>query len=377
MTNQRASSSKLYALLIGIDRYLPNQLPGGGYYPSLAGCVRDIDHVEDFLLYKLGLPTKQILKLSASNSIGSPEPTEPREQWPTYTNMVKKFQHLIEITQSGDCIYIHYSGHGGRASTAFPDLKGATGLDEVLVPTDIGNTETRYLRDVEMAHLIKTMVDKGLIVTVVFDSCHSGGATRGMGGAVARGIEEIDTTPRPTDSMVASPQQLEETWQEMSTGGTRNVKAGSGWLLEPKGYTLLAACRASELAYEYAFDGRERNGALTYWLLDSLKQIGPGLSYKMVHDRVLAKVHSQFERQTPQLQGEGDRVVFGSDTVQPQLAALVLQIDNVGDRVLLNVGQAHAVRKEARICRLPVGHAGLYSAGGPAGPGRNHRARFS
>ncbi len=51
----------LYALLIGIDYYLPNRLPDGSYYPSLAGCVRDITLVEEFLRNKLGVPEEYIL----------------------------------------------------------------------------------------------------------------------------------------------------------------------------------------------------------------------------------------------------------------------------------------------------------------------------
>ena len=76
------------------------------------------------------------------------------------------------------------------------------------MPTDIGNSEARYLRDVEMYYLLKAMVDKGLEVTVVLDSCHSGGATRGLGGAATRGIASIDTTPRPTVSLVAPAAEL-------------------------------------------------------------------------------------------------------------------------------------------------------------------------
>lgn len=128
-------------------------------------------------------------------------------------------------------MYIHYSGHGGRATTTFPDLKGKEGIDEALVPTDIGNSEARYVRDVEIAPLLKAMVDKGLIVTVVFDSCHSGGATRGNGKAVKRGTDSVDTAPRPTTSEVATHNELMATWQ--GAGTTRNVKPGSGWLLEP------------------------------------------------------------------------------------------------------------------------------------------------
>jgi len=354
------SEFRLWALLIGVDCYMRNELPDGSWYPSLGGCVRDISHIEAFLRTRLNLTDERILKLTATYAGTIPpsqdhnfQPPEAREQWPTYENMVTAFKRVTKLAQAGDQVYIHYSGHGGRSSTAYPDLKKTQVYDEALVPTDIGTSEARYLRDIELAHLLKAMVDKGQIVTVVLDSCHSGGATRGAGGAVARGIGAVDTGPRRTDSLVASHEELAATWLSATAGGTRDVKAGSGWLLEPQGYTLLAACRAQESAYEYPFDRVERNGALTYWLLDSLKQLGPGLSYKMVHDRILAKVHGQFENQTPQLQGEGSRPIFGSGSVQPQYAVPVMQIDPANARVLLGVGQAQPVRQGAQFVIYP------------------------
>lgn len=361
----RASDPSLYALLIGIDLYLPNQLPGGYSYRSLGGCVRDITHMEQFLQSRLGLPQAHILKLTATN-VGQTQPAEPKDQWPTRKNMVAKFKQLGAMAHPGDQVYIHYSGHGGRATTGFKELKGPDGWDEALVPMDIGNSEANYLRDVEMAFLLKTLVDKGLIVTVVLDSCHSGGTTRGRGGAVARRatpipktgavdiLDFVDTTPRPTDSEVASIETLIETWQSLPGGAKRAMKPASGWLIEPQGYTLLAACRASESANEYPLNG-EYSGVLSYWLLDSLKQIGPKLTYKTLHERVLAKVRSQFQDQTPQLQGEGNRVVFGSEQVQPHYAVLVMQVDEPKKRVIVQAGQAHGLRKGAQFAIYPPG----------------------
>ncbi len=355
MANQTNSSPAMYALLIGIDCYLPNRLPNGGCYASLNGCVRDIYHVTDFLQYRLDVPQERIVTLTATNT-GAQEPPEPREQWPTYEAMVTAFKRVSDMAQPGDQVYIHYSGHGGRASTIYPQLKGPAGLDEALVPTDIGNSEARYMRDVELAKLLNDMVGKGLVVAVVLDSCQSGGMTRGQGKVAAvRGAPSIDTAPRPAESLVGAPQELAETWGRLMGSKTRDVKLGSAWLPEPKGYTLLAACRPSESACEWPFANGEWSGALTYWLLDSLQDIGPGLSYKVLHDRIVAKVHSQFEGQTPQLQGEGDRAVFGSERVQPYYAVTVMQVDAPGGRLLLGAGQAHGLRKGAQFAVYPRG----------------------
>ncbi len=354
MDNSSNQISKLYALLIGIDCYLPNQLPDGGSYKNLGGCIRDIRHVEDFLKLKLKMPPEQIFKLTASD-IGKPEPAEPPEKRPTYENMVAMFNHLTEVAEPGDQVYIHYSGHGGRTKTNYPQLKGENGIDEALVPTDIGNSTARYLRDIEIAKLLERMVDKKLVVTVILDSCHSGGATKGDDAEI-RGLDTIDETPRSTESMVASDEELAKTWKALTKSETRDFQLGSGWLPQPEGYVLLAACRSNESAFEYAFNGKERNGALTYWLLDSLDPLTPGLTYKVLHDRLLAKIHSQFQRQTPQLQGEGSRLVFGSDRVSLQYAVNVNQIDaNKG--LLLNGGQVQGLSKGAQFAIYPPGTA--------------------
>ncbi|HEY9800494.1 MAG TPA: caspase family protein [Leptolyngbyaceae cyanobacterium] len=352
MTEPINQSANLYALLIGIDCYLPNRLPDGSSYRNLGGCVRDINHVENFLKLKLKMPPEHIFKLTASKS-DTAEPAEPPEKWPTYENMVAMFQQITEIAQPNDRVYIHYSGHGGRTQTNYPQLKGENGIDEALVPTDIGNSTARYLRDIEIAKLLERMVNKNLVVTVVLDSCHSGEATRGNDVDI-RGLNTVDKTARPTESLVASDRELIETWQDLTESDTRNLELGSGWLPQPKGYVLLAACRANELAYEYAFNGKERNGALTYWLLDTLNSLTPGLTYKVLHDRLLAKINSQFQRQTPLLQGEGDRLVFGADRISLDYAVNVIKIDE-NKRILLNAGQVQGLSKGSQFAIYPPG----------------------
>ncbi|MBD2342089.1 caspase family protein [Calothrix sp. FACHB-156] len=357
MSSQLNVIPNFYALLIGIDRYLPNQLPDGSSYKSLHGCVRDIDHVEALLKNMLKVPKAQIFKLVASHANGC---SQSSEQLPTYENMVTKFKELTAIAQPGDQVYIHYSGHGGRPVTAYPEIKGKYAIDESLVPMDIGNSQARYLRDMELAKLLQSMVNKGLVVTLVLDSCHSGGATRGgIENTGVRGLSKniVDTTPRPTESLVASTEELIQNWQSLTKREerTRSLTATSGWLPEPKGYVLLAACRDHELAHERPFNSKENNGVLTYWLLDSLKTLGTEITYKTLHDRILAKIYGESKQQTPMLQGEGDRLVFKGQSMSFQYAVTVLKVDLLKNRVLLQAGAAQAIAKGAELAIYKLG----------------------
>jgi hypothetical protein len=187
MNDKTESTVHHYALLIGIDCYLPGKLPGGVYYRNLSGCVRDIAHVAEFLKSTLQLEESHIFKLTSSN-VGGQTPSEPRDRWPTYENMIAAFEQITEIAEAGDSVYIHYSGHGGRTKTIAPGQKGVDGIDEALVPLDIHSSAARYLRDLELALIFRRMADKGIRLGVVLDSCHSGGAVRGLADIAVRGI---------------------------------------------------------------------------------------------------------------------------------------------------------------------------------------------
>ena len=355
MATDSESEQKNFALLIGIDYYPPNKLEGGWWYGNLSGCVRDINSVETFVRDHLLISPDRFFKLTST--VGSDNtPPEPRSLWPTYANIVETFKQIVRYASPGDFVYIHYSGHGGRAQTAFPTLKGEAGIDEALVPMDIDGGSGRYLRDVELAYLLKAMVDRGLVVTIVLDSCHSGSGTRGHPArAVERGLSIVDRTRRNTESLVAGENDLIAAWKNLQAVSTRTLQAGSGWLQEPKGYTLIAACRANESAYEYAFHGRKKRGALTYWMLDSLKQLDGAMTYKRLLEVVRAKIHSQFPEQTPQVEGEADRVIFGDSEVTTQYNLIVMDVDRKNDRIQLGAGRSSGLHRQAKLAIYPSG----------------------
>ncbi|MGB5635843.1 MAG: caspase family protein [Waterburya sp.] len=360
---QANSSPDLYALLIGINCYLPNLLSDGSHYGSLDGAVGDIEDVEKFLLRQPQKP-KQIFKLTATSSETSsfsdpPKPIESEEQLPTYANIIKHFDEITKVAREGDLVYVHYSGHGGRAKSIYPKEIKSNGIDEALVPTDIGTGEGQYIRDLELAVLLKRMVDKGLVVTLILDSCHSGGSTRG-GDAKIRGLRHdvIDETPRPTASLVnPSAEELAAVapgWKNLKYATRAGIPVAT-MIPEAKGYVLLAACRPSEYAYEYPFDGQQSNGALTYWLLDTLAQPNPGITYKMIHDRINGKINTQFPTQNPMILGEGDRTFLGKEYKSVPFAVNVLEVKSEENKVKLGAGQAQGLRKGAEFAIYPSG----------------------
>ena len=342
MTN---STPNFHALLIGINFYFPHRLPEGNCYKNLKGCVQDINHVETYLKNTFNLTPDQIIKLTATASDNPEQPQEPPELLPTYENIVNKFKEVTAKAQPQDLVYIHYSGHGGRAKTIYEDIKGFAGLDEALVPCDIGQPNSRYLRDLELAKLLDDMVQKQLAVTVVFDSCHSGGASRDLGeDEDARGYNFIDMTDRPKDSLVAPPEEFAQMSRNIVTNSRGGTVADS-LFPTPNGYTLIAACRDNELAYEKVFEGTERNGALTYFLLKALRQFGAEISAQELYDRISNLVNNDFQRQSPMLIGETERTFFGAQTVKVSRTAPVMKVDITKNQVQLRMGQASGIKR--------------------------------
>jgi hypothetical protein len=275
---------------------------------------------------------------------------------------VQAFRKLEANARPDEQIYIHYSGHGGKVKTLprHRALVPGKWIDEALVPTDLGHDEGRYLRDIELAFLLQKLVAKGLYVTIVLDSCHAGSATRGEGVVVpgqipahkddVRGSDNIDDRPKP--SLVASEEELADNWRRLAKPSHRDVYVGSEWLPDPKGYVLLAACRSNEGAHEFSYDKVNKEGALTYWFLDSLKKFGHGVTYRTLHRYIHANVSEQFRRrepQNPQLEGEGDRILFGREPVQAPHAFSVLSANVARRQVSLSAGRVHGLGAGAQF----------------------------
>lgn len=334
----------IHALVIGIDDYPEAAPPNRTLFRSLGGCVRDALEVVAFLRDRLGVPPSQITQLLAP----LPGVDVQGAALPTYDNIVRAWQRLIDEVPRGEQIYIHYSGHGGRVKTCLPEIKGATARDEALAPCDVNQRDTgRFLRDVEVALLLERMAQRGQVGTIVVDACHSGGLPRG--DAVPRGGPE-DLEPRPSDelgSAVGTRAELEATAQR--SAGSRG--AGEPWNFGASSTAVVAACRQNEFAYEYAFDGHTRRGALTYFWLAALDRRGASLTYGAATRRIDAEITAHQLAQRPMVIGDADREILGLDHVRSVRAIPVQAVD--GDRITLSAGMATLMRRGMRLAIAP------------------------
>jgi hypothetical protein len=152
------------ALLVGINNYASQ---------PLEGCLNDVDLQRNLLIYRFGFNPKDILVLPDTKA--------------TRQGILTAFEeHLIKQAKPGDVVVYHYSGHGSRIFDPNPIVvePGQEGLNGTFVPVD-SNLPAGYpdvggsVQDI-MGHTLFLLMSalKTENVTVVLDSCFSGGATR-------------------------------------------------------------------------------------------------------------------------------------------------------------------------------------------------------
>jgi hypothetical protein len=158
------STPRKLALLVGINNYASQ---------PLEGCLNDLDLQRNLLIHRFGFNPKDVLVL--------PDTKATRE------GILTAFEeHLIKQAKPGDVVVYHYSGHGSRIFDPNPIVldPGKDGLNGTFVPVD-GKLPAGYpevggtVKDI-MGHSLFLLMSalKTENVTVVLDSCFSGGATR-------------------------------------------------------------------------------------------------------------------------------------------------------------------------------------------------------
>lgn len=322
-----------YAVLIGINAYPES---------PMKGCVSDVQEIGAYL-EKLPNPL-HIQKFTAS-PVEDSSPShlaESSELWPTYDNVTAALTRITSTAKPGDLVYIHYSGHG---TTMEPPSKSSMSSTEdlalvLLEVTDM--VETRYLRGLELAHLLMGMVEKKLTVTLVLDCCFSGSVVRK--GSVVR---YLCYDPRVDAKYPYNPSQSLRT----EIAGQSSYRAASmrpNWLVDPDGYTILTACGPTERAQEIELDQNgQKHGALSYFLLRTFAKIG-GVGGKQQHiyhhlcARFRETRNQRKYEQNPMLYGNKSLCFFGHANSESHSASIPI-IKKLDGGIQLEAGRAHGI----------------------------------
>ena len=267
--------------------------------------------------------------------------------------------HLITKAIPGALVYFHYSGHGQQIADDNGDE--LDGLDESLVTADYKSQSAQdgaatNLRDDTIGELLRQlrarMVDpadgqfKGNI-TVTFDCCFSGTATRGEppSGRLThrgRGWNEAIDGPRPPAPARGKP--------EDSTG---ILDAGEALT---QGYVAITATRSDQTAKEEKMgENQLPMGAFTFYLYRALSQATPRTTYRDVFEQVNAELIGHFPDQSPTIEGEADKPLFSGVAVPPDPYVVVQDNDAPSGTVTLPVGRLQGATVGSRFAIYRAG----------------------
>ena len=177
-------------------------------------------------------------------------------------------------------------------------------------------------------------------ITVSFDCCFSGTATRGeppSGRLTHRGrgwIEAIDG-PRPPARARGK--------QDDSTGV---LDAGEALT---QGYVAITATRSNQTAKEKIAENQLPMGAFTFYLCRALSHATSRTTYRDVFEQVNAELIGDVPDQSPTVEGEADKLLFSGVAVPPDPYVVVQDYDASSGTVTLPLGQLHGATAGSRF----------------------------
>jgi len=309
------------ALLVGVDRY-----PREGGFEDLGGAVRDTLALRDVLVARFGFAPEDVLLL--------------HDERATHAAIVRAFdEHLLRRAgPDSECVF-YFSGHGSRV----PDASGGEpdGLDSTYVAHDSrsgGHRGERDLCDDELFSLVAALCAKTPRVTVIADSCHSGGGLRVGPLERARSVE-------------AGALGLDREWLSTFWPADVPLLDDDAPPLPERRLLHVAAARRDQLAGETLVAGVDGEaiwrGRMSLYLVQALEAAQPGDTWSAVLARTQQAVTGELAAQSVQVEGAEDRVLFGADFRRVEGLRAGLLAGQGAVRIELTV--PHGLRRGSRL----------------------------
>lgn len=198
-------------------------------------------------------------------------------------------RYLLDEPGRGDTVVFYYAGHGSQRYNSLTDKPFH--LDETIVPADAGSGAFD-IRDKEIARLFNQIVDKGILLTAVFDSCHSGSIARGIPVGSPGKARFLAYDPRDAaDPPDKGPDGKPAARPEDRTGGA----------------VVLSATQHDQSSLEWTGRDGKLHGAFTVALLDALQTLPANSSAQDVYKRIKVLLLGMGVPQQPDLGGPSER----------------------------------------------------------------------
>ncbi len=360
-----------HALVIGVDRYpaFPNR--------QLSGCANDATAMGRFLVEKLRVPDANLHRL-----VSPKIETDPAGR-ATSSNIRGAFAAVTAAVAAGDHLVFYFAGHGIRIEREASG--GAKDRHYGFVPEDVAKATKGFANLIlgrEIYAFLRDIETKGATATVIADTCHSGGATRGIDSDGDNGMDDVPNAS--ARSLEIAPLTHDEWAQFTAEHPALQSRQGSGTRAvgdDPAvtsfgGYAggdfvMLTGCLDTELAKEcketiLGGDGAPvtmSHGLLTHTLLKELERESPetirALRWMDLHDRLRNVVATRalplgLGPQTPVLEGRPEKTVFGGEW-QPFDPGFTVRKLEAGTPADLNIdgGQLHGLEMGATIAIYP------------------------
>jgi hypothetical protein len=326
------------ALLVGIDKYEPPAgakpvstnairgliqrvaVKGNSSRPrfgSLDGAVSDMEAMKALLIDRFGFREGDIKTLTNQDATAD-----------AILSTIQK--HLIDSAQPGDVSLLYYAGHGSRMLNK-GTIEEQSRYDSTIVAADWWRG-TPDLRDKELARLFRPAAQKGIVLTIIADSCHS--------GSLLRGGWKVREVPEDAGLYVDDPPD----------------KDAAGNLLPPPeelGALVLSAAQDYQPAAEIRTDSGSYHGAFTWALLQILRYSPPNEPMSRIFQRVRALVQSEIPLQEPVMAGKGraERGLFGQPADSTRSITVAVRTVT-GDTVELQGGQVLGLAKGCELVKI-------------------------
>jgi hypothetical protein len=292
-------TGRRFALLVGVTDFIAPAMKKH----NLQGPANDVALFRTVLIgERFRVPADSIVSLA-----GVPDDQTAR---PTRANIEREFRRLRDLAGPGDHVMVLLAGHGSQQpANPDPNDEEPDGLDEIFLPADATGWDrsssrvTNAIVDDEIREWVGAIRNKGAVVSIIVDACHSGTITRAGGtNWRERGIpvaEWIGTTPLPGNPAVQS-----RAFELSSTAGE---------------IAALYAADVIEATPELPMPDRNGpvHGLFTYTVTRVLSESTGPISYRELVQRVIDRYRAEGFGPTPALEGAAaDREVLGERTAR-------------------------------------------------------------